>query len=55
MPFSYYPCQGEGVLAAAAPVELCSVLIFAFLSGGTGGLHVFLASLCTVSGRHDAL
>lgn len=43
------------MLAAAAPVELCSVLSFALVSGGTGGLHVFLVSLCIVNGRHDAL
>lgn len=43
------------VPAAAAPMESCSVLGFGLVSGATGGLHIFLASLRIVSGRHDAL
>lgn len=46
------------MLAAAAPVELHSILGFALVSSGTSGLHiilVFFFSLCIVSGGHDAL
>lgn len=37
----HYPWQGQGLLAAAATVVLCSVLGIVLVSDGTGGLHTF--------------